>query len=82
MSSENTLRQWQGFILDTIIIVSLTTLTALHLVQLTVLLAVIGPMVGARLSALRQGGGGPAAGAGSAIVAVVLGLSTLFRRWA
>jgi hypothetical protein len=80
MSSESALRQWQGFILDTIIIISLSTLTALHIVQLTVLLAVVGPMVGARLSALRGTNG--AAGAGSALVALVLGASTLFRRWA
>ena len=69
---------WQGFTLDIVIIVSMTVLTALRIAQITVFIAIVGPLVGARLSAMRymRDGGGP----GSAFAAISLGLWTLLRR--
>jgi hypothetical protein len=73
---------WQGFALDILIVVSLTVLTALRIAQLTIFLAVVGPIVGARLSAMRHGsgGGGHGTGNGSAVLALVLGAWSLVRR--
>jgi hypothetical protein len=71
---------WHGTLLDVVVIVSMTVLTALNIATLTVFLAVVGPIVGARLAAarmLRGGhGGGPVGGA----LAVLLGLLFLLRR--
>lgn len=74
---------WHGATLDVVVIVSLTLLTALHIATLTVFLAVVGPIVGARLAAARMlrggnGGGGPSSGA----LGVVLGLLLPLRRLA
>jgi hypothetical protein len=77
---KNRVSAWHGFALDVVIIVSMTILTALRIAQLTVFIAIVGPIVGARLSALRymrDGGGGPG---GSALAAVGLGLWLLLRR--
>lgn len=67
--------------LDVVVITSMTTLTALHIATLTVFLAVIGPVVGARLAAARmmRGNGGNGAGGGGTL-AVLLGLFLLLRR--
>lgn len=71
---------WHGAVLDIVVVSSLTVLTALHIATLTVFLAVVGPIVGARLAAartLRAGNGsGPAGGA----LAVLLGLLFFLRR--
>jgi hypothetical protein len=71
---------WHGATLDVVVIVSLTVLTALHIATLTVFLAVVGPIVGARLAAARMlrgaNGSGPAGGA----LGVLLGLLLLLRR--
>ncbi|MGH7297554.1 MAG: hypothetical protein ACRELB_21635 [Polyangiaceae bacterium] len=71
---------WHSAVLDVVVIASLTILTALHIANLTVFLAVTGPILGARLAAarmLRGGtGGGPAGGA----LGVLLGLLFLLRR--
>jgi hypothetical protein len=73
---------WQGFALDVLIVVSLTVLTALRIAQLTIFLAVVGPIVGARLSAMRHGSGGNGSGTGngSAVLALAFGLWSLVRR--
>lgn len=73
---------WHGAMLDVVVIVSLTTLTALHIATLTVFLAVVGPIVGARLAAarmLRGGNGSGGAGSGGTL-AVLLGLFLVLRR--
>jgi len=69
---------WHGALLDVVVIVSMTVLTALSVAPLTVFLAVVGPIVGARLAAARaiRGHGGPGGGA----LAVLLGLLFLLRR--
>ena len=46
----NRVNAWHGFALDMIIIVSMTVLTALRIAQITVFIAIVGPLVGARLS--------------------------------
>ena len=66
---------WQGATLDVAVITSLTILTALHIATLTVFLAVVGPVVGARLAAARMVGG-----SGGGALGVVLGLLLLLRR--
>jgi hypothetical protein len=71
---------WQGFALDILIVVSLTVLTALRIAQLTIFLAVVGPIVGARLSAMRHGSGGGGTGNGSAVLALAFGVWSLIRR--
>ena len=71
---------WHGAVLDIVVVSSLTVLTALHIATLTVFLAVVGPIVGARLAAaraLRGGNGGPPAGGA---LAVLLGLLFFLRR--
>ena len=68
---------WRGVVLDMIIIVSITLLTALRLANLYVFLAVVGPLVGARLAAVRASA---AAAGGSVIALVVLGLWVVLRR--
>ncbi len=72
---------WSGALLDVVIITSMTILTALNIATLTVFLAVIGPIVGARLAAARmlRGGHGSGPAAGGAL-AVLLGLLFLLRR--
>jgi hypothetical protein len=70
---------WYGATLDVVVIISMTVLTALHVAALPIFLAVVGPIVGARLAAarmLRGDGGGPAGGA----LGVLLGLLLLLRR--
>ncbi len=77
----NRIGAWHGFALDLVIIMSMTVLTALRIAQITVFIAIVGPLVGARLSAMRYmrdgGGGGPS---GSAFAAIGLGLWLLLRR--
>ncbi len=66
-----------GAMLDIVVIVSLTVLTAMHVASLTIFLAVTGPIVGARLAAARAfKGGGP----GGGTLALLLGLFLLLRR--
>jgi hypothetical protein len=69
-----------GAALDVVVIASMTTLTALHIANITLFLAVIGPIVGARLASARMmrggNGGGPTGGA----LGVLLGLLLLLRR--
>ena len=69
---------WHGATLDVVVIVSLTVLTALHIATLTVFLAVVGPIVGARLAVARmlRGNGGT----GGGVLGVLLGLLLLLRR--
>ena len=69
---------WRGVVLDIIIIVSITVLTALHLANLYIWLAIVGPLVGARLAAVRASAA--AAAGGSVIALVVLGLWGVLRR--
>jgi hypothetical protein len=73
---------WHGLALDILIVTSLTVLTALHIAQLTVFLAIVGPLVGARLSSMRHGSNGNGSGGvgGSAALALALGLWSLLRR--
>ena len=68
---------WRGVVLDCIIIVSITLLTALRLANLYVFLAVVGPLVGARLTAVRASA---AAAGGSLVALVVIGLWGILRR--
>jgi hypothetical protein len=71
---------WHGATLDVVVIVSLTVLTALHIATLTVFLAVVGPIVGARLAAARMMRGGNGAGPAGGALAVLFGLLFLLRR--
>jgi len=71
---------WQGATLDVVVIVSLTVLTALHIASLAVFLAVVGPIVGARLAAARMLRNGNGAGPAGGALAVLLGLLFLLRR--
>jgi len=69
---------WRGVFMDAIIIVSITVLTALRLANLYVFLAVVGPLVGARLAAVRASAA--AALGGSTLVLLALGLWHSLRR--
>lgn len=73
---------WHGATLDVVVIASMTTLTALHIANITLFLAVIGPIVGARLASARvmRGGSGGGGAAGGGTLAVLLGLLLLLRR--
>ena len=69
---------WRGVVLDTIIIASITVLTALQLASLYVFLAVVGPLVGARLAAVRASTA--AAVGGSMLLLLALGFWQIVRR--
>jgi hypothetical protein len=69
---------WRGVVLDAIIIVSITVLTALQLANLYLFLALVGPLVGARLAAVRASTA--AAVGGSTLLLLVLGLWQIVRR--
>jgi hypothetical protein len=76
---------WLGFALDALIVIATTVLTILHIADLPVFIAVVGPMIGARLTTRKRMGGGngpPSAGAGGAslVASMMLGLPFLFRR--
>ncbi len=71
---------WHGATLDVVVIVSLTVLTALHIAPLTVFLAVVGPIVGARLAAARMLRGSNDSGPSGGALGVLLGLLLLLRR--
>lgn len=68
---------WHGAVLDVVVIVALTVLTAMHVASLTIFLAVTGPIVGARLAAARAFKSGPG---GGGTLGVLLGLFLLLRR--
>lgn len=84
MSDNSQSAEWYGFALDALVITAMTVLTALRVAEITIFLAVAGPIVGARLAGLRylRGGGGPPdhGAGGSAAVALVFALAMLFRR--
>jgi hypothetical protein len=69
---------WRGVVLDCVIILSITLLTALKLANLYVFLAVVGPLVGARLASVRASTA--AAAGGSLTVLAVLGLWSVLRK--
>ncbi len=69
-----------GAALDVVVITAMTTLTALHVANITLFLAVIGPIVGARLASARMMRGGNGAGPTGGALGVLLGLLLLLRR--
>jgi hypothetical protein len=69
---------WRGVVLDAVIIASLTVLTALRLANLTLFVALVGPLVGARLAAVRAGT--TAAVGGSTLLLLALGFWQVVRR--
>jgi hypothetical protein len=69
-----------GAVLDIIVIASMTTLTALHIANITIFLGVIGPIVGARLASARVMRGGTGGGPTGGALGVLLGLLLLLRR--
>ena len=71
-----------GAALDVVVIAAMTVLTALHIASITLFLAVVGPIVGARLAAARmlRGGSGNGSAGGGGTLAVLLGILLLLRR--
>jgi hypothetical protein len=70
---------WRGVVLDAIVIASVTVLTLTGTANLFVFLALIGPLIGARLAAGRAGFAAHAHG-GSTLVLLLVGLFGVFRR--
>jgi multisubunit Na+/H+ antiporter MnhG subunit len=79
MADERLPPAWQGFALDALLIISLSVLAALKVVPLLVFLALVGPVVGARLASAKSMSGGALAG-GSTVIALVLGAWAIGRR--
>ncbi|GAC1570818.1 MAG: hypothetical protein NVS3B20_23690 [Polyangiales bacterium] len=75
---------WLGFALDALIVIATTVLTVMRIAQLPVFIAVVGPMIGARLTFRRRTNGGdnelPPGVGGSIVASLALGLAFLFRR--
>lgn len=71
------MKPWQGLILDVVVVVSLTTLAALHVVPGEAVLALLGMLVGARVRPKGGPPSGPSGAAGtSACLALMIGLAS------
>jgi hypothetical protein len=70
---------WRGVVLDALVIASVTLLTATGIANMFIFLALIGPLIGARLASGRAGAAAHAHG-GSMLALLLVGLFGAFRR--